>query len=368
MTHPTKRIATVLGARPQFIKASVVSRALVHARRELGHTIDEFIIHTGQHYSPGMSDVFFETLDIPQPKYHLGIGSGSHGQQTGRMLEAIEAVLDAERPDMVLIYGDTNSTVAAALAAAKLHIPIAHVEAGLRSFNRRMPEEINRVVSDQLSTLLFAPTETAVQNLAAEGIVKGVHKIGDVMLDAAIYFSSKARSIRNGCTPYRYMVATIHRAENTDDRSRFLSVLSALVTVAECIGLPIIFPTHPRTRQRLEHWNIPLPECIDLIDPVDYLEMIALIRDSAMVLTDSGGVQKEAFFLQRPCITLRDETEWVETVALGWNTVVGVDASAAAAAAMRYLANPPTPPGHNPFGDGMASKRIVDVLVHFQPH
>lgn len=359
------KIATILGARPQFIKASVVSRVIAKRRENADLAIEEVLIHTGQHYSPEMSDVFFRTLELPPPKYHLGIGSGLHGQQTGRMLEAIEDVLLRERPDLVLIYGDTNSTLAGALAAAKLHVPIAHVEAGLRSYNRRMPEEINRIVSDQLSTLLFAPTDTAVRNLAAEGITAGVYQIGDVMLDCSLFFASQARELRNGFLPKRFAVATIHRAENTDDPHRLHSLIKALSAVSLRTGLPIVFPTHPRTKKRLEQWNIVAPSSIHPIEPVDYFGMLGLIRDSVLVLTDSGGVQKEAFFLQTPCITLREETEWIETVQLGWNTLVGADAEAASAAALHYLNQPPSPAPSKPFGDGRASERIVDCIVHY---
>lgn len=356
------KIATIVGARPQFIKAAVVTRA-IDARARLGDDITEFYIHTGQHYSLCMSEVFFQTLELPQPKYHLGIGSGTHGQQTGRMLEAIEQVLVEEKPGVVLTYGDTNSTLAGALAAAKLHIPIAHVEAGLRSYNRRMPEEINRIIADQLSDHLFAPTQTAVKNLAAEGITRGIHLVGDVMLDAARYYAVKATLPDLQLKPGGFFIATIHRAENTDQRERLLRVLTILDTLARQGDRPVILPLHPRTKSCLDRWEICVPAGLRLIDPVDYFQMLALIRDAAVVLTDSGGVQKEAFFLGTPCITLRDETEWIETVELGWNVVVGDNLEAAQLALGRFLNHPPPQVHQHPFGDGAASERIVDILL-----
>lgn len=357
------KIATILGARPQFIKASVVSRALAKYNDSPNTSITEVLVHTGQHYSPEMSDVFFQTLNLPRPKYHLNIGSGNHGQQTGRMLEAIEQTLIVERPEIVLVYGDTNSTLAGALAAAKLHIPIAHVEAGLRSHNRLMPEEINRVLADRLSTLLFAPTDTAVANLRSEGITAGVFQIGDVMLDAARYFSNKIKPTYRSPVCDHYLLATIHRAENTDSESQLRNVLNVLDTVADDVGLPIIFPIHPRTKERIQRWNIPLPDTINLMKPVDYFEMLALIHGCTLVLTDSGGVQKEAFFLEKPCITLRTETEWLETVRLGWNIVVGCDGILACRAAHQFLTNPPRPAASNPFGDGHAAERVAEIIV-----
>lgn len=356
------KIATIVGARPQFIKAAVVTRA-IEERRLSGVDLTEFYVHTGQHYSPGMSDVFFANLSLPQPKYHLGIGSGSHGQQTGRMLEAIESTLHHERPDVVLIYGDTNSTLAGALAAVKLHLPLAHVEAGLRSFNRRMPEEINRIVADQVSDLLFVPTETAIRNLAAEGITRGVHLVGDVMYDAALHYSARAKPVEPPLTPGGFLVATIHRAENTDDAPRLARILEILAQLSLDADRPVILPLHPRTKQCLDREKIRVAAGIRVTEPVDYFEMLGLIRDSAVVLTDSGGVQKEAFFLGKPCITLRHETEWIETVELGWNIVVGDDREAARAALHRFLTQPlPTIP-RQPFGDGSAGKKIVDLLL-----
>ncbi|CAN7510287.1 UDP-N-acetylglucosamine 2-epimerase (non-hydrolyzing) [Bosea sp. LjRoot90] len=309
------QILTVLGARPQFIKASPVSHAIAKAG------MSEVIVHTGQHFDALMSDVFFDELAIPRPAYNLEVNSLGHGAMTGRMLEKLEAAMLAEKPDLVLIYGDTNSTVAGALAAAKLHIPVAHIEAGLRSFNRRMPEEINRVLADHVSTLLFCPTRTAVQNLAAEGITRGVHAVGDVMFDttlAAIERSAGRSAIleRLALTPKTYSVATIHRAENTDDPARLAQIVDWLEQRARTA--PIIMPVHPRTRKLFAQRGIS-PAGLTLIDPIGYLDMARLVHHAAAVFTDSGGLQKEAYFHRVPCVTLRDETEWVETVDAGWN-------------------------------------------------
>lgn len=308
-------IFTVLGARPQFIKAAPVSRALAAAG------LSEVIVHTGQHFDALMSDVFFDELDIPRPVYNLEVNSLGHGAMTGRMLEKLEEAMLAERPDMVLIYGDTNSTLAGALAAAKLNIPVAHVEAGLRSFNRRMPEEVNRVVADHTSTLLFCPTQTAVANLAAEGITTGVHAVGDVMFDTTLAAVKRAegRSTildRHGLAPRGYAVATIHRAENTDDPERFARVIAWLEDAAR--DTPVVMPVHPRTRKLLAATGR-VPAGLTLIDPIGYLDMARLLSQAAAVFTDSGGLQKEAYFHRVPCVTLRDETEWVETIEAGWN-------------------------------------------------
>lgn len=309
------KILTVVGARPQFVKAAPVNRAL----RAAG--IDEVIVHTGQHFDPMMSDVFFDELEIPAPAYNLEVNSLGHGAMTGRILEKLEAAMVDEKPDMVLIYGDTNSTLAGALAAAKLSIPVAHVEAGLRSFNRRMPEEINRVVADHLSNLLFCPTQTAVRNLANEGITAGVHTVGDVMFDSTIAAVERARTRSKiletlGLEPKTYAVATIHRAENTDDPKRFETIMSWLEAAAR--ETPVVMPTHPRTRKMLEQRGRKLAG-VRLCDPVGYLDMNWLSFNSAAIFTDSGGLQKEAYFHRVPCVTLRDETEWVETIEAGWN-------------------------------------------------
>lgn len=311
-----KSILTVVGARPQFIKAAPVSHAL---RRAGG--IREILVHTGQHFDPGMSDVFFKELDIAPPDHHLDINSLGHGAMTGRMLEALETVMLAEKPDAVMVYGDTNSTIAGALAAAKLHIPVAHVEAGLRSFNRRMPEELNRIVADHLAALLLCPTQTAVDNLAKEGIAKGVHHVGDVMYDITLSAVARARGTsgileREQLAPRGYAVATVHRAENTDDPARFERVIAWLERAAA--ERPVVMPIHPRTRKMLAARGKPLHN-IRLIDPLGYLDMAWLVNQSAEVLTDSGGLQKEAYFHRVPCTTLRDETEWVETLEAGWN-------------------------------------------------
>lgn len=315
------KIVTVIGARPQFIKAAVVSRWL---RQTPGCT--EILVHTGQHYDENMSDVFFQELEIPMPSYHLGVGSGSHGAMTGRMLEAIEKVLLETKPDKLLIYGDTNSTLAGALAAAKLHVPVAHVEAGLRSFNRKMPEEINRVVADHVSTWLFAPTDAAVRNLRNEGVTEDkIFFVGDVMYDAALYYGTRTRGdtlSKLGIETKKYVLATIHRAENTDAGPRLHDVFAGLSAVAD--DLPVVLPLHPRTRVALNREKL-LEKCnpnLRLVEPLGYLDMVMLEKHAAVIATDSGGVQKEAFFHRVPCVTLRDETEWVELVELGWNRLV----------------------------------------------
>lgn len=313
------KIITVIGARPQFIKAATVSQAFASVG------VEEILVHTGQHFDPQMSDVFFEELEIPAPGYNLGIHGSSHGEMTGRMLEGIEKILIAERPDAVLVYGDTNSTLAGALAAVKLHIPVAHVEAGLRSFNRKMPEEINRILTDHVSTWLFTPNANAVEQLHKEGIEgEKIKNVGDVMYDAALYFGQKAEkksAILSSLhqSPKGYVLATIHRAENTDSPEKIHHIFSALNDIAGT--LPVVLPIHPRTRKKIEELHVPTDR-LKMIEPVGYLDMIMLEKQAAMIITDSGGVQKEAFFYRVPCLTLRSETEWVELVALGWNTLV----------------------------------------------
>lgn len=339
------QIFTVLGARPQFIKAAPVSRALAEA----GMT--EVIAHTGQHFDALMSDVFFEELAIPKPAYNLEINSLGHGAMTGRMLEKLEEAMLAERPDMVLVYGDTNSTIAGALAASKLNIPVAHVEAGLRSFNRRMPEEINRIITDHVSALLFCPTQTAMQNLKNEGIVKGVHATGDVMFDTTIAAVARAKGRSTilddlKLTPRHYSVATIHRAENTDDPARFARVVAWLEDAAR--STPIIMPVHPRTRKLLTQRGV-VPAGLTLIDPIGYLDMAWLVNQSVAVFTDSGGLQKEAYFHGVPAVTLRDETEWVETVVAGWNRLW----TSSGYAPRRDIPD---------YGDGNASKLIAKLI------
>ena len=363
------KIATIIGARPQFIKAAAVSRAIAaHNRLTLNvepRTLNEVIIHTGQHYDEGMSAVFFRELEIPEPKFNLAIGSGLHGQQTGQMLARIEKVLIDEKPDWVLIYGDTNSTLAGALAAAKLHIPIAHVEAGLRSFNRRMPEEINRIVADQLSALLFCPSRIAVDNLAAEGISNAMIT-GDVMADALQFAATKAATQsdildRLCLKPQGYLLATVHRAENTDHPDRLNGILTALSQLA--LQEPVILPLHPRTKKILaDHHLWPIthqPSSLKFIDPVGYFDIIALEKSARILLTDSGGMQKEAYWLKTPCITLRDETEWVETVSSGWNILTGADHNRIIDAVSTFQA----PDTHLPlYGDGHAAEKIVSTL------
>ena len=358
----SKKVLTVVGARPQFIKASPVSSAMVQ------HGIEEVLIHTGQHYDSNMSDVFFQELGIPAPKTHLGIGSGPHGAQTGAMLETLERVMLDERPDWVLVYGDTNSTLAAALAASKLHIPLAHVEAGLRSFNRAMPEEINRVVTDHLSTLLFAPTAAAVGLLGREGIAgTSVRQVGDVMYDAALRFAKRAASLpglfeKLNLVPGKYILATIHRAENTDSPVRLACILEGLNQVAQ--EIPVVLPLHPRTRNILAAGNLlgSLAAGMVVVDPVGYLDMVRLEQSSALIATDSGGVQKEAFFYRVPCVTLRTETEWTELVDFGWNRVVPpVSAQAVAEAIRAGLGSQGM--DCNPYGDGQASEHIARQIL-----
>jgi UDP-N-acetylglucosamine 2-epimerase len=351
-------ICSIVGARPQFVKAAVVSHALVDAG------IRESLIHTGQHYDGDMSDVFFDELGIPAPERNLGIGSGSHADQTGRMMVALEQAFDDLQPDRILVYGDTNSTLAAALVAAKLHIPLDHVEAGLRSFNRRMPEEINRIVTDRLSDLLFCPTATAVAHLAAEGRTEGVRMTGDVMLDATLHFSERAAerhplSSLTDVPAKAYSVATIHRAENTDHPERLQAIVRALGNLDE----PVLLPLHPRTRGRLSDMHV--PSSIRLLPPVPYLSMLTLVRNARRAFTDSGGLQKEAVWLGTPCITLRDETEWTETTAGGWNRVVGADERAILEAARTEPSSTAPVFGTGDFGD-RASQAIAGLILQTQ--
>ena len=348
------KIVSIVGARPQFIKAAAVSRLL----RE-GHC--EFLVHTGQHYDYEMSGVFFDGLQLPSPDANLEVGSGAHGAQTGAMLRGIEEVLLAERPDYLLIYGDTNSTLAGALAASKLSVPVAHVEAGLRSFNRRMPEEINRVVADHLSDLLLCPSDTAMRNLTAEGITQGAHLVGDVMLDvlnwARCRLAEKPSDIlqRLGVAPGRYLLATVHRSENTDDLSRLSAILKAFNALEETV----VFPVHPRARKAIAAAGCPIEPHVRLIDPAGYLDMIALAGAARMILTDSGGLQKEAYWLGVPCVTMRQETEWVETVEAGWNMLAGSDTEKIMEAVRGFEPDPRRPAL---YGDGSAAARCVDLL------
>lgn len=313
------KILSIVGARPQFIKCAPLSRVLRKNHQEI-------LVHTGQHYDPEMSDIFFEELDIPKPDYNLGIGSGNHGEQTGKMLAEIEKVLIKEKPEIVLVFGDTNSTLAGALAASKLDIMVAHVEAGVRSFDRRMPEEINRVLTDHISDLLLCPTSAAVKNLNNEGITKGVHLVGDVMIDALIYnrkLADERSSIieKIGLIKGEYLVLTVHRPSNTDNMENMKSIIKA----ATESGIFVVFPVHPRTEKYLKEYGLldSMPPNMKLIQPVGYLDMLSLMSGAKKILTDSGGIQKEAFMLGVPCITLRENTEWMETLIGGWNVLVG---------------------------------------------
>ncbi len=353
------KIVSIVGARPQFIKCAPVSR-------ELRRVHEEILVHTGQHYDHGMSEVFFEELAIPKPDYNLGIGSGTHGRQTGAMLGAIEDVLQKEEPDVVLVYGDTNSTLAGALAAAKLHIPVAHVEAGLRSFDRRMPEEVNRVLTDHASDLLFCPTETAARNLAVEGVTEGVFLVGDVMCDAMEYnraiAEERSRVLEEvGVQPGGYLVVTVHRPSNTDSRENMAAIFGALGEAER----PVVFPVHPRTRKYLGEYGLleRMPENVQVVEPLGYLDMLRLMAHAKKILTDSGGVQKEAYMLGVPCITLRENTEWVETVEAGWNVLVGAEKERIAGAIRSF--SPASRP-KDLFGGGESSLRIRSILTGFR--
>ena len=347
------KVATVVGARPQFIKAAVFSR-------ELRKEHQESLIHTGQHYDPELSDVFFQELDLPQPDHNLGVGSGPHGQQTGEMLQRLEPVLREEAPDWVVVFGDTNSTLAGALAAAKLGLPIAHVEAGLRSFDRSMPEELNRVLTDHCATLLFCPTETAMRHLAAEGLSENARLTGDIMFDSLQQhrelLEDRTGLIEGmGLQRNGYFLATVHRAANTDDPQALAGIVEALGDLRDAVVLPL----HPRTKAALQTADIHLPPNVKEIAPVGYLDMLALQLHARMVLTDSGGVQKESYLLGTPCVTLRQETEWPETLANGWNVLAGADPKRIVEAARR-----PRPQEEAPhvFGDGRSAQRMVDLL------
>lgn len=352
------KILSIVGARPQFIKAAPVSLVLRQRHREV-------LVHTGQHYDNDMSAIFFEELGLPEPDVNLGIGSGSHGQQTGKMLAAIEEVLLAETPDWVLVYGDTNSTLAGALAAVKLHVPVAHVEAGLRSFNRAMPEEHNRVLTDHCADLLCCPTQTAVDLLAREGITRGVHLVGDVMVDALRSHAAIARNRSSilhslGLAHRGYLLATVHRPYNTDVPENLRAILAAFADIYRATGQPVVLPLHPRTRRIADEMDLHLPTGVRPIDPVGYIDMLALEQSAQLILTDSGGIQKEAYCLAVPCITLRPETEWIETVEAGWNVLTHADRVAIVHAAIDRT----WPTGEPPpvFGDGHAAERIVTLL------
>ena len=351
------KIASIVGARPNFIKCAPLSK-------ELKKEFNEIIIHTGQHYDYEMNKVFFDELKIPEPDYHLGIGSGNHGEQTGEMLKRTEEVLIKETPDLVLVYGDTNTTLAGALAASKLHIKVGHIEAGLRSFDRRMPEETNRVLTDHCSDLLFCPTKTAVENLKREGISKGVHLTGDVMVDALkenIEIAEKKSNVLDELSlkPKEFYLATVHRAENTDDFNRLKNIVDAFCAIEN-----LVFPCHPRTEKFLKQFGLrdKLTNKIKVIKPVGYLDMLMLEKNANKILTDSGGVQKEAYIFKVPCITLRENTEWVETVEDGWNLLAGANEDK-----IVKMANDFEPKGEqrNVFGDGKASERIAEIINDF---
>lgn len=351
------RILSIIGARPQFIKASVVSRAIKQT-----DGIDEIMLHTGQHFDTNMSDIFFNQLGIPRPDIQLDIHGGSHGEMTGRMLAEIEKALLEHKPDRVLVYGDTNSTLAGALAAAKLHIPVAHVEAGLRSFNMQMPEEINRILTDQISDLLFCPTSTSVQNLENEGFASKptkVIQVGDVMQDAALLFAEKAAAPVGDALPEKFVLATLHRAENTDNPERLANIVRALNYVHKNEAT-VVLPLHPRTRKLIAQQGLELD--VQLIDPVGYFEMVWLLDHCQLVLTDSGGVQKEAFFFGKACVTMRDQTEWVELVEVGANDLVGADQQKIVQATTKNLGRK-VKDTDQLYGGGEASQRIVDELV-----
>jgi UDP-N-acetylglucosamine 2-epimerase len=378
------KIVTVVGARPQFIKAAAVRRA-IHAFNRPSKAgskgrIREILVHTGQHYDYLMDKVFFEELRLPRPDYHLGVGSGSHAVQTGRMLEGVERVLEKEKPEITIVYGDTNSTLAGALAAAKLNILVGHVEAGLRSYRRSMPEETNRLLIDHLSTLLFCPTAQAVRNLSKEGIRNGdktvVKNVGDVMYDSILYYSQLAEkkstiledlnllphtphsALR---TPHYYLV-TLHRAENTDNPSRLKSILKALKEIGE--DFPVILPLHPRTKKMMRVQHLAKEaKGIQLIDPVCYLDMLKLEKHAKVILTDSGGVQKEAYWFRVPCVTLREETEWMETIRSGWNVLAGSRTKSIVEEVRHRAVRKPPPGGMGIFGDGKASEKIVQIIA-----
>ena len=363
----TLKIITVVGARPQFVKAATISRAISAFNEQSGSIcIKEQIVHTGQHYDENMSKVFFDQLKIPPPSINLEVGSGPHGRQSGVMLEKIESILLESRPDLVLIYGDTNSTLAAALATVKIHIPVAHVEAGLRSFNRRMPEEINRVVADHISAVLFCPTDTAVQNLANEGITEGVYQVGDVMYDSVLFNTDLAEQSsiileQLELKSKSFYLATVHRAENTDNKDRLNSILDAL----DRMDMPVLLPMHPRTKNTLGARLDEIGPGVRIIDPVSYLDMLMLEKNARIILTDSGGVQKEAYWANVPCVTLRNETEWVELVQAGCNRVVGTDTSAildAVAKAENEVINNLVSNTSKLYGDGHSAEKIVAIL------
>ncbi len=361
-----KKILTVVGARPQFIKAGVVSRII---RDNFSDRLNEVLVHTGQHYDENMSEIFFKQLDLPQPKVNLEIGSSGHGEQTGKMLSLLEKVFIQEKPDMVVVYGDTNSTLAGALAAVKIHLPVAHVEAGLRSWNRKMPEEINRVMVDHISSLLFCPSDVSINNLKQEGILEGVVKTGDVMHDSALYCANKAEQKMDnfdglckefGVSPGNYYLATVHRAENTDQ----IENLKEIVSSFERLPKKVIWPVHPRTKKTIEENKIVCGNNIILTAPFSYLDMILFLKNAEMILTDSGGVQKEAMFFETPCVTLRSETEWTETLDSGWNILSGIDANQILATVETH-SNTPKKNAEQIYGTGKSADKVITAILSF---
>lgn len=354
------KILTILGARPQFIKAGTISREIAKHKE-----IKEIILHTGQHYDSNMSDIFFEEMKIPKPDYFLGIGGKSHGAMTGQMIEKIEEVALKEKPDWILVYGDTNSTLAGAIVASKLHIKLAHIEAGLRSFNMNMPEEINRILTDRISNILFCPTDTAIENLEKEGFENfncKIIKSGDVMQDGAIFYKNLAVTPNNIELKNDFILCTIHRAENTDDESKLKNIFSALNEIA--CEKQIILPLHPRTKKIIENLNICV-ENLTIIEPVGYLEMVWFIDNCSLVMTDSGGLQKEAYFFAKPCLTLREETEWVELVETGVNTLVGTDKDKILSE-YNKIEIKKVDFSKNLYGNGNASNLIIKELLAYE--
>ncbi len=354
------KLLTIIGARPQFVKAAALSREIrKHA------ALTEIIVHTGQHFDANMSDIFFEEMEIPKPHYNLNIHGLSHGAMTGQMLEGIEKIILDEKPDIVLVYGDTNSTLAGALAAKKLHVKVAHVEAGLRSFNMLMPEEINRIVTDRISDWLFCPTDAAIDNLIKEGVSNAlIFKSGDVMEDAALFYAARAQDRSTiieqlGLTGKSFVLSTLHRAENTDDANRLTAIIRALNTLHH--HTPVVLPLHPRTRQKLKQLNIQ-PECI-ILEPVGYFDMIRLLQNCSLVITDSGGLQKEAFFFRKHCITTRTETEWIELIENGYNTLADANQQKIETLAFEKL-NSVYPEAKNLYGNGKACENICSVLLN----
>ena len=369
----TLKILTILGARPQFIKAATLSRAICLQNEKGNDAVQEVIVHTGQHYDSKMSDVFFDEMNIPHPDYRLECGNLNHGAMTGRMLEGIEELILKEKHDHILVYGDTNSTLAGALAASKLHIPLAHVEAGLRSFNMAMPEEVNRILTDRISNNLFCPTETAIENLKKEGfpfttakrVSQKIFNVGDVMYDANLFYSKRAKntvSLKDWkLREKNYVLCTVHRAENTDRPERLISIFTALQEINK--SLSVVLPLHPRTQNLVRNWGASkLLESLTILEPVSYLEMQRLEMGAKVILTDSGGMQKEAYFHGVPCITLRDETEWVETVDLGWNQLVGANSERILDAYIQSIGTLP-PPKIPVYGSGDAATKCVEYLL-----